>query len=126
MKLETRAPFRLDLTVWALPRQAGNRIDTWDGVTYRRCFAMGKTALLAEVSQRGSPAKPHLIVSLQGAASEQPRARAYATTVLRHILGLDVDLDAFYAFASLDPQLAPLAQRYRGLKPPRFGLASVP
>jgi len=120
MKLETHAPFRLDLTVWALRRQAGNRIDTWDGVTYRRCFAFGKTALLAEVQQRGSPARPHLVVDLQGAAADQPRVRAYVITVLRRSLGLDVHLDAFYALASRDPQLAPLAKRYRGLRPPRF------
>jgi 3-methyladenine DNA glycosylase/8-oxoguanine DNA glycosylase len=30
------APFRLDLTVWALRRRRRNAIDRWDGVTYRR------------------------------------------------------------------------------------------
>lgn len=120
LRLETHAPFRLELTVWALRRQAGNRIDTWDEGTYRRSFAVGRTALLVEVRQRDSPAKPHLAVHLHGAGSERPSVRAYVTAVLRRSLGLDVDLHAFYALAALDPQLAPLAQRYRGLKPPRF------
>ena len=30
------APFRLDLTVWALRRRARNAIDHWDGTTNRR------------------------------------------------------------------------------------------
>lgn len=30
-ELTPHAPFRLDLTVWALRRQPGNRIDTWHG-----------------------------------------------------------------------------------------------
>ena len=120
LRLETHAPFRLDLTVWALRRQPGNRIDTWDDGTYRRCFAIGKTALLAEVRQRGSPAKPQLAVHLHGAGSDRSGVRVSVVAVLRRSLGLDVDLSAFYALAALDPQLAPLVQRYGGLKPPRF------
>ena len=39
---------------------------------------------------------------------------------MRRLLGVDVDLGEFYRRARLDPHLDPLAQRYRGLKPPRF------
>ena len=40
--------------------------------------------------------------------------------MLGALLGLDVDLGEFYRQTRHDPHLGPLAQRYRGLKPPRF------
>ena len=36
------------------------------------------------------------------------------------LLGLHVDLSGFYARAAGDQTLSELADRYRGLKPPRF------
>jgi DNA-3-methyladenine glycosylase II len=38
--------------------------------------------------------------------------------VVRHMLGLAFDVDAFRAFAALDPVLAPLEGELRGLRPP--------
>jgi DNA-3-methyladenine glycosylase II len=46
--------------------------------------------------------------------------RAELTTTLARLLGLEVDIDEFYALAARDPDLGPLAERFRGLKPPRF------
>ena len=40
--LEPVAPFRLDLTAWALRRRAQNIIDRWDGSTYRRVLVVQK------------------------------------------------------------------------------------
>lgn len=120
IRLEPRGPFRLDLTVWALHRQPGNRIDLWDGQTYRRCLVIGDSVLLVEVRQEGEDDAPRLAVRLQGAGSDRPGVRAAAAAQLVRILGLDVDLSGFYARAARDPLLAPLARRYRGLKPPRF------
>jgi DNA-3-methyladenine glycosylase II len=37
---------------------------------------------------------------------------------VRRYLGGEFDLDAFYAFAALDPVLAPIAERLRGFRPP--------
>src|SRR5690606_9069494 len=34
--------------------------------------------------------------------------------------GLQIDLEAFYRFAKRDEKLGALAQRFRGMKPPRF------
>ena len=34
LELEPRAPFRLDLTTWALRRRPHNAIDRWDASTY--------------------------------------------------------------------------------------------
>ncbi|MDE2177647.1 MAG: DNA-3-methyladenine glycosylase 2 family protein [Xanthomonadaceae bacterium] len=120
LRLEARAPFRLDLTVWALRRQPGNRIDTWQSGVYRRCFGSHAGAVLAEVHQYGSTQQPMLQVRLHGVAEDDPARREDIVAVLRRMLGLDVDLSGFYAQAAGDPDLEPLALRYRGLKPPRF------
>lgn len=120
IRLELRGPFRLDLTVWALRRQSGNRIDLWDGQTYRRSLVIGDSVLLVEVREEGKDDAPRLAVRLQGAGSDRPGVHAAAAAQLVRILGLDVDLSGFYARAAQDALLAPLVQRYRGLKPPRF------
>ena len=36
------------------------------------------------------------------------------------MLSLELDVDPFYVLAAADPMLAPLAERFRGLRPPRF------
>ena len=36
------------------------------------------------------------------------------------MLSLELDIDPFYSLAAADPMLAPLAARFRGLRPPRF------
>ena len=38
--LEPVAPFRLDLTAWALCRRPGNTVDRWEGDTYRRTLRL--------------------------------------------------------------------------------------
>ena len=42
------------------------------------------------------------------------------TTTLERLLGFRTDIAAFYSLASRDAALGPLAQRFRGMKPPRF------
>lgn len=117
--LEPRPPFRLDLTAWALRRRAHNRVDRWDGHRYRRALAVGTTVAEVEVTQTGPLEAPRLAVSIEagrGARQLEPAV----TAALQRLLGLDIDLDAFHAFAAGDPRLAPLARRFHGLKPPRF------
>src|SRR6185369_4510484 len=38
------------------------------------------------------------------------------------LLGLRTDLTEFYQFAAHDRRLGPLADRFRGMKPPRFAM----
>ena len=114
--IEPCAPFRLDLTVWALRRRAHNAVDRWDATgTYRRVvsFADGPRALA--VTQDGGPGAPRLSVMLGEDVDERAAARA-----LDRLLGLSIDLSGFAAMAATDPVLGPLARRMRGLKPPRF------
>jgi DNA-3-methyladenine glycosylase II len=117
--LEPLAPFRLDLTAWALRRRPGNTIDRYDGHTYRRVLRLTDAVADVEVCLVGPPEAPRLAVSV---ATDRParNVRAEVTTTLHRMLGLDVDLGDFYERAARDRQLGPLVERYRGLKPPRF------
>lgn len=118
--LEPVPPFRLDLTAWALRRRPHNAIDRWDGDTYRRALKLSGGAVAdVEVRQTGPPEAPRLGVSV---VTDRPvsQTRDEVTATLQRMLGLDVDLRDFYLRAEGDAYLRPLAQRFRGVKPPRF------
>jgi DNA-3-methyladenine glycosylase II len=112
------APFRLDLTAWTLRRRANNEIDRWDGRTYARTIVVDDRAVDLGVSQIGSAIRPALRVVARGAAGRA--VREAATTALRRALGLEIDLAGFYRMARRDARLAPLVERFLGVKPPRF------
>ena len=117
--LKVVRPFRLDLTVWALRRRPENKMDRWDGTTFRRALMLnGKPAEVA-VTQMGSPEAPRLQASVIGVEFGS-ETKSSVTETLNTMLGLQVDLKSFYSFAAKDPRLAILARRFRGLKPPRF------
>lgn len=109
------APFRLDLTVAALQRVATNAVDVWTvDRRYVRAFETPAGPVVWEVSQeegRGS-----LRLRLHGPAGAFGPWKA----LVRRMLGTDVDLAPFHAAAAAIPALAELADRLRGLKPPRF------
>jgi DNA-3-methyladenine glycosylase II len=112
-------PFRLDLTVWTLRRRLDNLVDRWDGGTYRRALVWHGTPIEVAVTQTSPLDAPTLEVVISGAR----RARglqAHVISALEHLLGTRVDLAGFYHLAARDPRLAPLVQRFRGVKPPRF------
>ncbi len=108
-------PFRLDLTVAALQRVPANPIEVWtpDG-RYLRAFDAPSGPVVWEVTQ--DPHRPLLRLRLHGRFGEAGRWEA----LLRRMLGCDVDLSGFYALASRIAVLDALADRLRGLKPPRF------
>ena len=118
-EVHPRPPFRLDLTAWALRRRRQNQIDTWDGHSYRRALLINGAALALTVSQVAPADRPRLEVVLAGHDVELA-AQAEAERLLCRLLGLDIDLSAFYVRAARDDVLNDLAERYRGLKPPRF------
>jgi DNA-3-methyladenine glycosylase II len=119
LQIEPLAPFRLDLTAWALRRRPHNAIDRWGESTYRRALLIDHDPVGLSVTEDGAPEAPRLSARLGARptdrSSERPVRRA-----LNRLLGLDVDLSAFAAMAASDPLLGPLAARMRGLKPPRF------
>lgn len=112
------SPFRLDLTAWALRRRPHNLIDRWDGTTYRRVLAINGQPFELSVAQAGNSG------GLLRVNVHSPRSDREATQLINHsvknALGLRVDLWDFYNLAAQDGKLGPLADRFRGLKPPRF------
>jgi DNA-3-methyladenine glycosylase II len=119
LEIEPRAPFRLELTTWALRRRPHNAIDRWDACTYRRVVCVDGGPVELSVNQVGAPEAPRLSVRLAGRPID-PRTERLARSALDRLLGLTVDLSAFATKAAQDPLLGPLAGRMRGLKPPRF------
>jgi DNA-3-methyladenine glycosylase II len=117
--LAPKPPFRLDLTAWAIRRRPGNQVDSWDGEMYRRVLAIGGKPVLIGVTQTGPVDAPRLKVIASG-EHVSARMKDAAVLGLERLLGLRIDLSAFYELASKEPRLHELAGRFRGLKPPRF------
>jgi DNA-3-methyladenine glycosylase II len=112
-------PFRLDFTVWALRRRPRNAIDRWDGTTYRRIVLIGKHVTELAIRQSGSAAAPRIIVTATPPL-RTPTDRRQVRSIVDRLLGLRLDLSEWYRVAHRDRRLAELADRFRGLKPPRF------
>ena len=94
-------------------------MDSWDGETYQRVLAIQGKPVLISVTQPGRP--------MRRSSRSSPRASmwAHARKTLScsrwsRLLGLRIDLSAFYELASKQPRMRELASRFRGLKPPRF------
>jgi DNA-3-methyladenine glycosylase II len=118
-QLKPVPPFRLDLTAWVLRRRTVNLWDRWDGQVYRRVLVLHGRPVEVRVRQVGPPTKPKLEVTAAGPrlASE---AKPFLTANLNRMLGLQIDLGQFYRFAGEDHPLKGLAQKFQGMKPPRF------
>lgn len=116
--LQPKPPFRLDLTTWALRRKARNAVDQWDGMTYRRVLMINGNPFPITVKQTGTMSRPRLIATVSGDSSGTTRVKV--TDLLTQMLGLQIDVSPFYAMAKHDRLLGPLAEEFRGLKPPRF------
>ena len=71
------------------------------------------------VVQTGPPEAARLRVTVHGAPLD-PEVKQAVTAALERLLGLRIDLAEFYRLASRDAELGPLAERFRGMKPPRF------
>jgi DNA-3-methyladenine glycosylase II len=119
LQIEPRGPFRLDLTAWALRRDARNAVDRWGAATYERVVSLDGEPVALSLRQVAGPEAPRLSALLAGRPIDQA-TEALARSSLDRLFGLTVDLSPFAAMAAPDPVLGPLAARLRGLKPPRF------
>ena len=112
-------PFRLDLTAWVLRRRPENTVDRWDGETYRRVLVIEGKAAEVEVVQLGTPDEPQLRITVTG-NEIGPSVRPAVKLAISRTLGTSVDLTAFIRLVASDEKLKLLAQRFIGVKPPRF------
>lgn len=110
------APFRLDVTAWVMRRRAENALDRWDGRTYRRAILFGGVPVDVAVTDQGSVDHPELSVTVSGYRLPEDVQRQ-AAAALNRMLGLSCNLDEFYRATREDAALAPIVQRFRGLKP---------
>jgi len=113
------APFRLDLTAWAIRRRRENQMDRWHDKCYSRVLAIGDDAVRVVVKQTGDEAAPRLQVDTTG-GPDSPAVKAAVKAALGHLLGTSVHLTPFYDLAGNEPRLDQLAAAFRGVKPPRF------
>lgn len=113
------APFRLDLTVWALRRRATNSIDQWNGTDYTRVLLVDDVPVKVGVSQQQTEPTPELLVNVWSAAPIE-HLSSRVEEVLRRMLGFAIDLTGFYTVAKSDTTLSALSQHFLGMKPPRF------
>ena len=119
--LKPVAPFCLEFTAWALRRRAVNEVDRWDGTTYRRVIGIHGRTVEVSVCERGIREASRLEVNVLGERLHaKAEAEAEIKALLTRMLGLQIDLDAFYRMAAREPKLRELAERYRGLKPVQF------
>lgn len=108
-------PYRLDLTVCALRRLSTNVVDllTPDG-QYVRVLAGESGPVMVHVTQ--SRRGDSLSVVVEGATSNEVEVLG----LVRGMLGTDRDLTPFDQSAARIPWMAPLVDRMRGVKPPRY------
>ena len=114
------APFSLELTVWALRRRAANQIDRWDGRHYSRIFVFEGNAVKVLASQEGGIEKPRLNIVAVGKTSDLRAVKSRISSTLEKMLSLRSDFKDFYSLSSSNKRLRPLAERFTGVKPPRF------
>ncbi|HZO83500.1 MAG TPA: hypothetical protein VFB33_17545 [Candidatus Binataceae bacterium] len=119
-RLNPLAPFRLDLTVWALRRRPINAIDLWDGESWSRLLNVGRTPVRIAVRQTRATDEPELELRAFSARAPSRALKDHVVQTVQRMLGLGVDLSGFYAIARDDPHIGDLVKRYRGVKPPRF------
>jgi DNA-3-methyladenine glycosylase II len=113
-EISVTAPYRLDVTVSALRRLSTNIVDvlTSDG-QYIRALGTSRGPVVARVAQVNPEA---LTATLDG----DPRERTRALALVKRMLGVDRDVAHFDRAAAGVPWLSPLAQRMRGVRPPRY------
>jgi DNA-3-methyladenine glycosylase II len=108
-------PYRLDLTVCVLRRLSTNVVDllTPQGMYVRALSGFPKTVIV-RVHQRAHARS--LSVAIEGETQNDD----VVLGLVRQMLGTDRDLGKFYRAAAHIRWLAPLVERMRGAKPPRY------
>lgn len=112
-------PFRLDLTAWALRRRPDNEMDRFDGRVYSRIVMVGEKAIEVRASQPEKFGGLQIKAQSKGVKLSKSELIEIAATIER-MFSLRLDLSGFYDIARKDGRLGHLAERFLGLKPPRF------
>ena len=113
-EISVASPYRLDFTVSALRRLSTNIVDvfTSDG-QYIRALGTPRGPVVARVTQVNPEG---LTITVDG----DPREHERALALVKRMLGMERDVAPFGRAAEGIPWLGPLAQRMRGVRPPRY------
>jgi DNA-3-methyladenine glycosylase II len=125
MRLAPKQPFNFRATlrfILSPPALANGRefqplLDHWVEGEYRRLADMGGELVLYSVSEAGEEQEGLSVRILKGSRKASTR-RAVCNSVRRQF-GLDLDLNPYYQLAALDPALARLVERFRGMRIPQ-------
>ena len=120
LTLSAIAPFRLELTVSALRRREANRVDRWDAGQYSRVLVINDIPVEIVAVQEGAGSAPNLSVTLYCQEEIGERLVESTLSVIRKMLGLEIDLRQFSKLAAEKAPLRELAEEFSGVKPPRF------
>src|SRR5262245_39538453 len=101
------APYRLDLTCTALARFP-RLVNRWDGVTYRRLFAMEGTFVAVSVHQTGTVDEPRLALTFRSPTHVPNTTLDKLMGYVERMFGLTDDLAPFLRHAERDAVIGPL------------------
>jgi len=120
LTLSAIAPFKLELTVCALRRREANRVDRWDAGRYSRVLVLNDIPIEIVAVQEEAGSASNLSVTLYCQEAIGERLEESALSVVRKMLGLEIDLRQFSKLAAEKAPLRELAEEFSGVKPPRF------
>src|SRR5262245_57519120 len=108
-------PYSLPLTAERYVRFP-ERVDRFDGTTYRRLLPVGRRGVLLSVAQAGSPDRAVLEATLAGPEADSPRAAQAARRVIERALGAGHPVRGFYRAFSGDGVIGDAIRDFRGLR----------
>lgn len=119
--LTLRAPydFTRSISFWRI--STGELCEQWADGVYRRVLYLDHVPVILSLHNIGTVEQPAVAVNIDERPASADELRVLAP-IIRHLLGDDLDLQAFYAAVAHDSVFAPVTQRLYGLKPTRSPL----
>ena len=115
LSLRPDGPLAFDLTLQRYRLWGIDPANVYADGAFHRVARAGRTAVPFRLTGSGSVDRP--VVTASFAVPNTPERRRAVRGEARRLLGLDADLDGFYARAAGDPVLAPLVEPLFGLRP---------
>lgn len=118
--LRVPGPFHFQASAARFLMARGERVNLYDGRTFRRAVEDGAGGLLLLEAEAGGEGTDAPVAMRLRAPGRLPRGAARAgERALGRLLAFDLDLAPFYAMARGDAHLGSLVGRFEGLKPVR-------
>ena len=114
-------PFLFHESLLRFRASSGELVNSYADGAYRRVVetAAGALVLLeARSGEEGRGGPIRLQMTAEGRMSKS--IQSAGLDAIRHILAFDLDLKPFYGMARRDADLAPIARKFRGLRPVRY------